>query len=66
MNANRTHANRPTAFTVDDMGRQRAAIIRHNHEVRKAARRNAINRAATVLLIAGTVVVMGSRMLGVL
>ena len=37
MNANRTHANRPTAMTRADIVRQRVAVARHDATIRAKA-----------------------------
>lgn len=37
MNANRTHANRPTAITRADIVRQRVAVARHDATIRAQA-----------------------------
>jgi hypothetical protein len=44
MNANRTHANRPTAITRADIVRQRVAVARHDATIR--AKRATERRAA--------------------
>ena len=38
MNANRTHANRPTRITEQDRARQAAAVAAHDARIARAAR----------------------------
>ena len=58
MNANRTHANRPSALTPSDVARQRAAILRAESARRAAALREHLRAWLSVALISGILVAM--------
>lgn len=63
MNANRNHANRPSKLTPTDYARQRAALARHDAEVRARIMGERIKAAAAVALVVGLLYTFGPAIL---